>query len=55
VQLLAGKVDAGFIAHPSNVLKEEMEQVRKPLFIAAAGTSRKVAEGVFLAACRIWC
>jgi len=26
VQLLAGPVDAGFIAHPSNVLKEEIEE-----------------------------
>ncbi|RPA79843.1 dienelactone hydrolase family protein [Ascobolus immersus RN42] len=36
VQLLAGQIDAGFIAHPTNVLKEEMEQVKGPLFIAAA-------------------
>lgn len=38
MQLLAtDEVDAGFIAHPSFVTKEEIEAVRKPIFIAAAG------------------
>jgi hypothetical protein len=41
VQLLEGPIDAGFIAHPTNVWKEEMERIKGPLFIAAAGTLLK--------------
>jgi dienelactone hydrolase len=33
----AGGIDAGFVAHPSFVLKEELEGIKGPLSIAAAG------------------
>jgi dienelactone hydrolase len=33
----AGKIDVGFTGHPSFVAREEVERVRGPLSIAAAG------------------
>jgi dienelactone hydrolase len=32
-----GCIDAGFIAHPSAIERDELRAVRKPLSIAAAG------------------
>ncbi len=36
-QLKEGKLDAGFVAHPSFVQADQLRAVRKPLSIAAAG------------------
>lgn len=35
-----GGVDAGFIAHPSLVVADELKQIKGPLSLAAAGTFR---------------
>jgi dienelactone hydrolase len=37
-QLLAGQIDAGYIAHPFLVTLEEFAAIKAPLSIAAAGT-----------------
>lgn len=38
--LKLGKLDAGYMAHPSFVDAEELEAIQGPLSIAAAGTIR---------------
>ncbi|KAI9039711.1 uncharacterized protein KD926_009181 [Aspergillus affinis] len=44
--LFAGRLDAGFIAHPTMIEPEELQDIERPLSIAAAGELFTPSESV---------